>query len=263
MSGKTLEQQNKSTASRSGLSSESIELLLSEHERLSLLLIENHQMGERRTSLYLTLITIACPVAAAVGQYFQSGLFTAFNAATLGILLIIGLLTFSRLIERLIIRIELLRAINRIHQFFVDRDSALADYLAWPADKTFPPFEIRMDRPIDSQSTHRRITKLSALPGSVMHRLKLVFLRDFLHIGRPSGLRDIVQILNSLLAGLLIPSVISLQLPSTPAGYLVGAAFFVLVLAWGVQQWYESAQLNSAQRRADEKAQKQVNGNQL
>lgn len=197
------------------LRSESVQLLLSEHERIAQLFIENRQMGERRTSLFLTLITIAIPAMAALSQYLNAGLISPVNLATLGVLSIVGLLTFYRLVERRIVSTELLRAINRIHRYFVEHDPTLAAYMAWKADEALPKY----------------VEPRGALPG----------------------LRDVVQLLDSLLVGLLIPSSLSVFWPVCPLGLLLSVAFASGSLAWLGQQWYEISWLKKAQERADQK----------
>lgn len=214
MSNKTTDPSIRPTDPKPSLRNESVQLLLSEHERIAQLFIENRQMGERRTSLFLTLITIAIPATAAFSQYFNAGLITPVNLATLGVLLIVGLLTFYRLVERRVMSTELLRAINRIHRYFVEHDPALAAYMAWKADE--------------------------ALPKYVEHR------------GALPGLRDVVQLLNSLLTGFLIPGTLSLFWLSCPVGLLLSIAFASGGLAWLGQQWYEISWLKKAQARADQ-----------
>lgn len=196
------------------LKDESVKVLLIEHERIAQLFIENRQMGERRTSLFLTLISIAVPATAAISQYFNTGLITPVNLVTLGVLLVVGLLTFFRLVERRIMSTELLRAINRIHHYFVENDPALADYMPWKADEASPKY----------------VERRGALPG----------------------LRDVVQVLNSLLAGLLVPGTVSVFQPTGSLVFFLGIAFVSAILAWLGQQWYERHWLKQAQNTADQ-----------
>ena len=58
-------------------------------------------------------------------------------------MIILGILTFHRLIERRIRAVENLRALNRIHRYFVDRDARLVDYFYWPPCDDVPSFHGR------------------------------------------------------------------------------------------------------------------------
>jgi hypothetical protein len=56
---------------------------------------------------------------------------------------VLGLLTYQRLLERRIRAIEYLRAINRIHRFFVLQDATIKDYFYWSASDDVPTFLAR------------------------------------------------------------------------------------------------------------------------
>jgi hypothetical protein len=142
----------------------SAEILLAEHNRLAALYLHNVEMGEKRTTLQVSLVSIGTAVLVALPKFDleRFGLWTSLGL-TLGILFF-GLLTFQRLLERRIRAIEYLRAINRIHRYFVIHDASLRTYLSWPVSDDDPPF----------------------------------------HVGgtQLTGLRDIVACLNSLFAGI-------------------------------------------------------------
>lgn len=194
------------------LSENSIRLLLREHERICELFIENRQMGERRTSLYLTLIAATTPVLAALGQYTRAEFITTLHVVAMGVLLALGFLTFYRLIERRVETINLLRAINRIHRYFVEHDPALANYLTWKADE---------------------------------QRLTYVEYR-----GTLPGLRDLVQAINPGLCGLVIASALSLVATATPFLVLLVVGLAAAALAFAGQQCLENYYLARAEARA-------------
>jgi Flp pilus assembly protein TadB len=185
--------------------------LLAEHERLSALYLYNTEMGEKRTSLYVTVISAGVALALGLSQYWHSAGILLWVAIGFAVgMIIIGLLTFQRLIERRVRGTEYLRAINRIHRYFVQGDPALAPFYYWPPCDDIPSF----------------IGKTSAT----------------------TGLRDLVAAFNSLFIGVLVAlSGVAGQLP--PALYLpVGLA--VAALAWVLQQRYELLILRRAEKQA-------------
>jgi hypothetical protein len=185
-------------------------IMLAEHDRLAALYLHNAQMGEQRTSLYLTVISAA--LAALLGLVQFGAGFPLWT--TMGIwaaLFVLGLVIFQRLIERRVRGTEYLRAINRIHRYFVERDPALEPYLYWP--------------PCDDQPCFQG-------EGAAM-----------------TGLRDVVALLNSLFAGLLAGEMLWLAMPAAFWGrYLVCGACASL-LAWLGQQHYEHRFLANAERQ--------------
>lgn len=200
--------------SRSNLDEASVRLLLAEHERISTLFVENRLMGERRTTLFLTLFTLAAPVIGAFSQYTKTGLLTPMNLGAVAVLLLVGVLTFYRLIERRIVGMELLRAINRIHRYFVEHDPGLAGYLSWKPDETAVRY--------------------------VEHR------------GTMPGLRDLVQILNCVLTGFITAGAVGLAAPAVSPVVLAFAVLAPAALAWVAQQRIEEFWLTRAQAAADQ-----------
>ena len=80
------------------LQDSSAEAILAEHERLANLYLYNAEMGEKRTALYLTVISIGTAALVSLPQFGVQ-----IETMTMGFLtgmLVMGLLTFQRLIAR-------------------------------------------------------------------------------------------------------------------------------------------------------------------
>ncbi len=191
----------------------SIEAMLAEHERVSELYLYNSDMGEKRTSLYLTLVSAGGAVLIGVQQLgldMRSLLWTA--TLFLAIMVVVGLVTFQRLIERRTRATEYLRAINRIHRYFVELDPALESYFYWPACDDVPSF--------------------GGNGGAFM------------------GLRDVIAVLNSLFVGCLVAA-IELVLWSHVAYAVVAASALVMVVvAWFAHGQYERWSCSLAAEKA-------------
>jgi len=145
----------------------SAEVMLAEHERLSALYLYNTEMGEKRLSSYLMVISVGAGILLGVAQFRVE--MTLLLWPVIGFLfglLVLGVLTFQRLIERRIRGVEYLRAINRIHRYFVQDDPSLEPYFYWPPCDDIPSFRSK---------------------GTVLE-----------------GLRDVIAVLNSLFAGTLV-----------------------------------------------------------
>jgi hypothetical protein len=93
-------------------------------------------MGEKRTSLYLTIVSVSTVAGFGLAQFrIEMAFLTWPGVAVLGVMLVMGVLTFRRLIQRRIRGMEYLRAINRIHRYLVDNDPSLETYYYWaPCD---------------------------------------------------------------------------------------------------------------------------------
>lgn len=170
----------------------SVLILLREHERLSALYLNNVELGEKRTTSYLTLVSISTGLLIGVAQRGVTEDFLL--RATFGLViaaLIFGLLTFQRLLERRVRAIEYLRAINRIHGFFVLRDPLIREYFYWSAYDDIPPFFAR---------------------GTTM-----------------AALRDLVAAFNSLFAGVIGGGLILIIRPHTYP-IAIGAGLIILAL---------------------------------
>ena len=113
--------------------------LLAEHARLAQLYLETRETAERRVTLFLTLTTTIVGAMIALFQFKlapRDFLETAI-AGAIGVLLL-GASTFHRVIERSMQGTEYLRAINRIHHFFVERAPEIRPYLLLAAVRRHP-----------------------------------------------------------------------------------------------------------------------------
>jgi len=118
--------------------------LLAEHTRLSELYLETRETADRRVTLYLTLTTTIVGALVALFQFKLAAADfteTALAAAVGSVLL--GALTFHRVIERSMQGTEYLRAINRLHRYFVERAPEIEPYLYWRACDDVPHYDLR------------------------------------------------------------------------------------------------------------------------
>ncbi|HJW89481.1 MAG TPA: hypothetical protein VJ436_02445 [Anaerolineales bacterium] len=189
----------------------STEAMLAEHERLSNLYLNNSEMGERRTTLFFTVFSGGLMVMVAIAQ-LDLELMSIYSSAVVFLsgMLGMGILTFVRLIERRTRAIEYLRAINRIHRYFVKQDPSLNSYYYWQACDDIPPFK----------------GKEAALRGLI----------------------DIVAVINSLILGGIVCLLGIIYLPdanfrilSITIGIIVGG------VTWWPQFVYESKSLARAE----------------
>jgi hypothetical protein len=192
----------------------SIEFLLKEHERLSDLFLYTRESAERRATLYLSLTTAVLGAFVAFTQLampFETTLETGI-LVLLG-LVILGVITFHRLIERALQGVEYLRAINRLHHYFTARDADIEPYLFWP--------------PYDDQPHYGR-ARFSSVEA-----------------------REVIALLNSIFAGACVGAGVLFW--ARELALAIGMGLVLAVLAWFGQQWYESRRFRLEEiRRADQ-----------
>lgn len=118
--------------------------LLAEHARLCELYLSTRETAERRVTLFLTLTTTIVGVSVALTQLGIGTiqLLELALASAIGIFLL-GIITFHRLLERSMQGTEYLRAINRIHHFFVERAPEIEPYLFWAPFDNVPRYDAR------------------------------------------------------------------------------------------------------------------------
>ena len=116
----------------------SVEIMIAEHERIAQLYIHNREMGEKRISLYLTILSIGSAGFALVPH--ERGPMLGYACVMSTAMVVLGLVTFLRLVERHVNAVCYLRAINRVHRYFGGRDENLAAYFFWPASDDQPPY---------------------------------------------------------------------------------------------------------------------------
>jgi hypothetical protein len=189
----------------------STEAMLAEHERVSALYLYNAETGEKRVSLYLTLVSAGTAVFLGLAQFGVDRNLVLWSAAAyLAMVALMGTLTFQRLIERRVRSTQYLRAINRIHCYFAERDPELLRYYAWPANDDVPSFVGRT--------------------------------------GVLSGLRDVVALLNGVATGAILAIA---EMALGGSGYLlldVAIAALAAVAVWFIQQDYEAKKLAQAEQ---------------
>jgi hypothetical protein len=191
----------------------SVEAMLAEHERVAALYRDNADMGERRASMYLMVVSAGSALMLAMAQLGLGPIALLWpSIVLLGGMLILGLLTFQRLVERRVHATEYLRAINRIHCYFAQKDPELALYYYWPPCDDSPSF-------IKGQS-------------------------------QMAGLRDIIALLNSLFAGLLLGILVYEARPALQQALAAPAGVVATVACWYLQQRYEGQTLQAAESRA-------------
>lgn len=119
----------------------SSQILLAEHERLSELFLYNSDLGEKRTTAYLTLVSLGVGGLLGLSQLHSDQ--ETILQVSLGILsgiFLLGFITYFRLIERRVRNTEYLRAINRIHAYYVQNNPSLEPFFYWPPSDDTPHF---------------------------------------------------------------------------------------------------------------------------
>ena len=119
----------------------STEILLAEHERLSALFLYNSDLGEKRITAYLTLVSLSVGGLLGLSQLHPDRTtLLELSAGIMAGIFLLGFITFFRLIERRIRNTEYLRAINRIHAYFANNDPEVGPYFFWPHADDVPSF---------------------------------------------------------------------------------------------------------------------------
>lgn len=190
----------------------SVQALLAEHERLAALHLYNADLGEKRVATFVTLVSLE------VGALLAAPQLGLDREATIELLMgltggtsILGALTYQRLIERRLRRTEYLRAINRIHAWFVRHDPGIEPYFTWPASDAAPSY-------LGSRGANE--------------------------------LRDIVAVLNSLFLGILVGLAITFFLPTLTYWVPVLAGLIIAAVAFRGHEAYARRALLEAERQS-------------
>lgn len=119
--------------------------LLAEHARLCELYLSTRETAERRVTLFLTLTTTIVGVSVALTQLvgIQTLQLLELALASASGIFLLGIITFHRLLERSMQGTEYLRAINRIHHFFVEKAPEIEPYLFWSPHDNIPRYDAR------------------------------------------------------------------------------------------------------------------------
>ena len=78
----------------------STQILIAEHQRLSELYIYNSEMGEKRTTTYLSVISLIAAGLIGLSQFVDTTFLFWPSLGLIAGMLVLGLLTFQRMIER-------------------------------------------------------------------------------------------------------------------------------------------------------------------
>ena len=192
----------------------SADAMLAEHERLSSLYLYNSEMGEKRASLYLTLVSASTAVLFGLAQFSPDVRYLLWPGIGLVAgMLVVGLVTYQRLIERRIRATEFLRAINRIHRYFVQKDPALEPFYFWPPCDDVPTFAGK--------------------------RAPL------------SGLRDLIAVMNGLFAAVLVAALGVALWPGFDYVAAASIAVGVGLVVWFLQGRYEAWSCKKATREGN------------
>jgi len=186
-------------------------VLLVEHERLASLYEYNAKAGEQVVSVYLGIVSVAGALLVSLKELMPQSDILMIELFILLIISAVGGITFQRLIERRIRAIEYLRAINRIHRYFIGKGPEIQPYFYWPACDNCPPMWIK---------------------GTAV-----------------GGLRDIVASLNSLLIGFSTAIMTRTLWPTLSPLGLVAIAIIVGLIVWLVQYKYSKLALGRANER--------------
>lgn len=186
-------------------------ILLVEHERIASLYEHNVTMGDQFVAVYLAVVSTAIALLVSMRELLpQSDSLVLVELALLLIVVVLGTITFRRLIDRRIRAIEYLRAINRIHRYFVERDPKLQQYFYWPACDSCPPTRVK---------------------GTIL-----------------GGLRDMVAVMNSLFLGFIVGVITRTWFPTWHYLVLVMIGVLVGLAVWVIQQRFSDLALRCAER---------------
>lgn len=190
-------------------------VLLVEHDRLASLYEHNVAMGDQLFAAYLTVVSLAVALLVGVKELVpQYDSLLLFELAILIIISVVGMITFRRLIDRRIRSIEYLRAINRIHHYFVEIEPKSQQYFYWPACDDCPPMRAK---------------------GTVLE-----------------GLRDIVAVLNSVFLGFVISMMARTWFPELHSLALVLIGIVVGGLIWLMEHKFSETALKHAEQEINE-----------
>ena len=169
------------TQSNSETEESATEFMLAEYATLRDLRLSLDSLGENRMNFYFAVISGA---VVGLGLFNQlSGLAkTVFfiNAAVIVGLLLLGSITFVRMLHRSVNIVEYTRAMNRIRHYFSDKNPDITPYL-WLS----PRFSLYDDRPrlgykvFDFQTRRLKLTGLAPMVGiinSIIATLGIVIL---------------------------------------------------------------------------------------
>jgi len=196
-----------------------VDFLLAEYERRSTSLLQDEEFGEKRAAFFLTLVGAAGAVFAFgfdKGQQMYPGWRNSLALAGLsGTLLVMGLMTVKRLLERHVATDRHFYALRDIARMFVTREQALAARNAF--SEIYKPREERELR--------------------------------ILSVGK-GGWMETVALVNALLSGLLAGALVFWRSETTGlslTAFLIGAT-----AVWICQKYYGYRMISRRLRKARE-----------
>lgn len=120
----------------SKLGDRQVALLMAEYEHLGTSFLSNEDMGERRVNIFLGLIAAVSAALGLAAEKVPLTLVFRLAAAAATVLLLFGLVTLRRLMQRNLVTTDYLNGMRRIRAFFARAQPALARVLLYvPGEK--------------------------------------------------------------------------------------------------------------------------------
>jgi hypothetical protein len=189
----------------SGAAIDSAAFMLAEYQRHIEGFYRSEELGERRLSFFLAIVTAVLGAMALLIDVdrVRAGRIDPLIFVALGAILVLGLLTLARIVRRNLASSAELRAAGRLRRFFVDRDPAITRYLYYGAYD---------DRPVRARDW-----------------------RQLLSIGTGGYVETIALINAALAATIALLAVIAAGWSMLSRSVL---ALIAAALAWTLQFWY-------------------------
>lgn len=193
--------------------------MLAEYQRHLEGFWRSEELGERRLSFFLTIVTAVLGAIALVidAEAALVGQIDPLIFYALGAILLLGALTLARVVRRNLTSSAELRAAGRLRRYFVDRDPAISRYLYYKAYD---------DRPVRMRAW-----------------------RHLLSLGAGGYVETIALINAFVVAAVALLAMIALH--SAPALRWM-AALAAAALAWVAQFWYVKRRYDRERPRAEE-----------
>lgn len=124
-----------------------LELMMAEHRDLVESLRANEELGERRLDVYLTLIAATTAAIGLASSRFEESIDPLVSIASLaaGVMLVFGLMTLRRIMQRNITTSAYMNGLRRIRAFVTRRQPEAAILLPFPPERQ--PIERRKEPP--------------------------------------------------------------------------------------------------------------------
>lgn len=127
-----------------------VQYLLADLETLREFFKEHVEIGEKRIDVYLAICSATIGGLVVLSQSDIEGRAFVYIALAVAFgLLVLGLVTYRQVIDRDILVIEYIRAINRIRRYFAEQAPQIKPYLLMPVSHEYPRY--------DWHSSNRRV----------------------------------------------------------------------------------------------------------